>query len=136
MTGLSLFGTIWVLSIHHTPPSRPVPRWLRRLILYYLPRCLGMNIPPYHDGDKPGRLTVAWTDVSLCSADGGSGGYMLAKLRKMDEDSRKDQLREEWHTCSRVIDRCHLILFSIVIIAGTVAMLVLLLWVAPIKHTR
>ena len=56
MTSLSIVLTVFVLQLHHASPrQRPVPAWLRRIVIGCVSRalCMGTHVTDYYACARP-----------------------------------------------------------------------------------
>jgi len=129
--GISCLASIVVIRMSYSsPPSRPLPRWLRLLLLRYLARLFCMNtiaeekhvVHPAkegidnlvfmdHDGDtiqQKDAPTLA-LDLSLREIVRYSREYSAQTREKKEEEADQD----EWKMAALVLDRAFLLLVGI-----------------------
>ncbi|XP_078612075.1 neuronal acetylcholine receptor subunit alpha-10-like [Branchiostoma floridae x Branchiostoma japonicum] len=131
LVGISCLASIVVIRMSYSsPPSRPLPRWLRLLLLRYLARLFCMNtiaeekhvVHPAkegidnlvfmdHDGDtiqQKDAPTLA-LDLSLREIVRYSREYSAQTREKKEEEADQD----EWKMAALVLDRAFLLLVGI-----------------------
>ena len=143
MTGISLVLTIFVLSICHHSPSKPIPVWLDKLVLQVLARLLCMHthlstrispadsiIQPSDDDLEKNADNVrqpAWEKVEMIADDDRCSllppdvlKYLRSCMKKEKEKDRIETNREQWITLGKVIDRFFLVSWLVVLCLTTV----------------
>ena len=126
VSGLSLVITIGILNVYHHNPSRPVPSWIRTLILRGLARVLCMHtddvtpkknivrpVDDVHvedlvDDKKPPVPNNALLPPEILM-------YVSNLIEKGREADHQDQNREEWIMVGKVLDKTCLVFFMALI---------------------
>lgn len=140
MSGISLFVTVGILNIYHHTPAKPVPNWLRNVVLIGLARLLCL-----HDDDVTAQRNSVHpqNEVQVEDLDADPNyqkkmsnhqqapnslvpdeivQYVKGLIEKEKETSRQDQNRAEWIMVGKTIDRLCLVLFLFVILITCVVM--------------
>ena len=152
LTALSLIGTIIVLNVFHHCPEKPVPKWLKNLVLQRVAKCLCMTdrkdtgitlVQPINETTIDSKET---NDVKIENLNGYSATkngipnnppntmYLPPEIRdyfrqvkeREAEGERLEKNSEEWGRLSRVIDRVFFVLFAIILVVVGVLMVVMI----------
>ena len=140
LTGVSLVLTVGILNIYHHSPSKPVPTWVRNVILHGLATVLCVytdyvrrrgttiqevcstvkqldperksQIEKHGSSRKTGHLSVRQKTVEY-----------LKYLRDADVKlNYLEQNKEEWVLVGRVLDRACWVILVIILISGLVSL--------------
>lgn len=114
--------TVLVLNLHHRDAERPLPKWLRTVVLHYLARALyvsarkprTMAINLQHDSPDGEGIVVVGVRDGLCALahDGGlmhavatPNGHVLADRLLATAERIKSDHTHEWKEVAHVLDR-------------------------------
>ncbi|XP_019640239.1 PREDICTED: neuronal acetylcholine receptor subunit alpha-10-like [Branchiostoma belcheri] len=118
LVGFSCLASIVVIRLSYSsPPSRPLPRWLRLLLLRYLARLFCMNtiaeekhvVTPIkedveilaHTDSKEGNSRSSTHDLHLCEVIRHIRDFSHQHVEKKQEEEDQD----EWKMAALVLDR-------------------------------
>ena len=138
LAGISMLCTVAVLFLHHNRRPRPVPRVLRHVVLRVIGRKL--RITDYETPQSPSD-SLAESDAATTARHGDNATNDLQESNDVSAtknsdcsgiDSRKS-IRDEWIEIARVVDRFFFVIFSVLIVGITSAMMIAMTVKGPRK---
>ncbi len=119
MTALCVFITVAIMNIHHHPPARSIPAWLRSLVFGYMIPLICWNLPCYLQGtdwedQRKGVTSPAHTQTSVHGTQ-NTDVHKVAQLS--NEHNPKD-----WKDLLCILER---VLFYIFLLIGVILFLIL-----------
>ena len=140
---VSVVITAWILNIYHHSDDKPVPKWMKRLILEWIATMLCLKCGPPKAEVSPLKLKITNNGDSiirtvasvLLKGDDQSPqnkdnettlsdymcAYVLHCAEKEESVVISDQNKSDWQSVARVLDRLFLIVFLLATIIAIVA---------------
>lgn len=136
ITTLSMVLTVFILNLHHIT-DRPVPRWVRKLVLVYLGRILGFcrddvlhflnshptsyqpATPKSNHRNKGDSLNNIHSNGVRKESDINAQPLLDSNEKQIQlEDAKNDHIKE-WKLVAEVLDRLFFWLFLLAILVTT-----------------
>ncbi|ELT93061.1 hypothetical protein CAPTEDRAFT_146658, partial [Capitella teleta] len=120
ITTLSMVLTVFVLNLHYVSGERPVPRWIRRLVLHYIGHLLGISgrKDEFRPQPTPSAVTVQ-TELNGEHNIVASASSTLLQLKSKASEERAPDYTKDWKLVAEVLDRLFFWLFLLAILITT-----------------
>ena len=130
LIALSLIVTIWILNLYFHSDGKPVPKWIKRLVLEWIAAilCVRCGGPPKPKISPLVGAVVLNGDVSTTEKSEKEvnlpeylRAYIMGNVERGESAAISEQNRGDWQSLARVLDR----LFLIIFLAGMVVITVM-----------
>ena len=136
----SLVISMWILNLYYHSDDKPVPKWIKRLVLEWIAatlclkcRCPVSKVSAANSGSPDTRVIMGSVasinvndDVSSPEKTGKEiilpdyvRAYILRSAEKEEAAALSDQNKSDWQFLARVMDRLFLVIFLVAVIIIT-----------------
>ena len=114
LNGLALLATVFVLNQHHKNPTRPVYKYIRKVVLKSMSKA---QVEPAAECNRENAGLLCEGGKSAMPPTG------LKNINCVDAANNQENYAEQWACLARLLDRLFFVTYMCVMVFGAVAFL-------------